>query len=218
MKVILLIHGLKDSKATGLLRFRPYLEKEGWFVRPIFYGWFFLRGFVGALFNKPLARMLACFVELLDSLGHEVICIAHSNGATIAAMASQLGAPFKILFFVNGAVERDLKLGDKTGYLVNIRVPSDPILAISRIISPLTPWSEIDGSMGNAGVKADSDPRMWDIDATAIFNIKGHGGFMSGEKIEQTGPWLVQVIKWFSFTATSTSPPPTQLTDEARSL
>ena len=196
MRVVLLLHGLKDAKATGLLRLRSYLEEAGWLVRPIQYGWFFLRGFLWAPFNKPLARMLACFCELITALGHEVVLVAHSNGATIAAEASRMGAPLKVLVLINGAVERDLKLGDKTGLLINCRVPSDPVLALSWVISPLTPWADFDASMGNAGVKKDSDPRMWDIDLTKQFGIKGHGGFMAADAVEQTGPWLVRAVKW----------------------
>jgi pimeloyl-ACP methyl ester carboxylesterase len=196
MRVVLLIHGLKDAKATGLLRLKEHLEAPGWTVRAVNYGWFFLRGFLWAPFNKPLARMLACFTELLSALGHEVICVAHSNGATIAAEASRLGAPFRVLVFIDGAVERNLRLGDRTGYLLNCRVPSDPVLAVSLLISPLSPWAELDGSLGNFGVKAGSDPRMWDIDLTREFGIHGHGGFLAPTMVSVTGPWLVKSIRW----------------------
>lgn len=197
MKIALLLPGLKDSQATGLLRLKPWLEVSGFRTYAVLYGYFLVRGFLWHLFNMPVARMLVFITQILSDLGHTVVCVAHSNGAAIAAKASQMGAAFHILVFVNGAVERDIKLGDRTGYLLNCRVATDPVLAVSRIIAPLTPWAGLDGSLGSAGVKADSDPRMWDANLTELFGIKAsHGGFIAEDMVAVTGPWLVKAIKW----------------------
>lgn len=197
MKICILIPGLKDSRATGLLRLEPYLREAGYAVYPICYGWFMLRGFLWSAFNKPLARLVATFTRILADAGNEVVAIGHSNGATIAVEASRLGADFKTLVLINGAVERDIELGHRTGYVLNCRVGSDPVLAVSRIIAPLTPWAEFDGSLGSSGVKADSDPRMWDANLTEIFGIRAsHGGFIAADMVAATGPWLVKSIRW----------------------
>lgn len=196
MNIALLIHGLKDSRATGLLRLAPYLEGKGYRVYPITYGWFFLRGFLWAPFNKPLARLVATFTKILDDAGHEVVALAHSNGATIAVEASKLGAPFRVLTLINGAVERDAVIGDRTGFVLNLRVASDPVLALSRVIAPLTPWADFDGSLGSSGFKPmpSGGWKQNDFNLTEKFGIKGHSGFMSEDMIPITGPWLTDRI------------------------
>jgi pimeloyl-ACP methyl ester carboxylesterase len=196
MRIVLLLAGLKDPKGTGLKRLTPFLEQRGWLVRHIPYGLFFLRGFLWSAFNKPLARMLACFTELLAVLGHEIVLVAHSNGATIAAEASKMGAHFHCLMFFNGATERNITLGPQTGYLINVCVPTDPLLNLSRIIAPLTPWAGLDGSLGSTGVKADSDPRMWNLNATEMWGIKRTHDTLAAENIAQVGPWVVEAVRW----------------------
>ena len=197
MKICLLLAGLKDSKATGLLRLKPYFEERDYKVYPLSYGWFIIRGLLWHPFNVPLARLIAIFTRILHECGVKIVLVAHSNGATIAAKASHLGARFDVLVFIDGAVSRDVKLGDQTGYLLNMRTATDPVLQISRVIAPLTPWADFSGSLGSTGVKANSDPRMLDFNLTEIWGIKfSHAGFVSAERVEKTGPWLVDVVEY----------------------
>lgn len=195
--VVFLLHGLKDKEATGLHRIVPYLEAASFKPFVLEYGWFMIRGFVWHIFNTPLARLLAGFSNLVSSLGYSIVCVAHSNGATIAAEASRLGARFDALVFVNGAVERQITLGEGTKILVNCRVPSDPVLAACWVISPVSPWSSLDGSMGNLGVKVNADPREWDVNLSHKFGIvASHGGFFAADRVSETGPWLATLLKW----------------------
>ena len=197
MKIVLLLHGLKDPNANGLLRLKKYLEAAGYRTFALHYGWFMVRGFLWPLFNVPLSRLIVAFTEILHELGHQIILIGHSNGATVAAKASALGAYFDALVFIDGAVERDVKLGQNTGWLLNYRTPTDPVLNIARVIAPLTPWAGFDGSLGSSGVKPDSDPRMWDCNLTEELGIKfSHSGFMSEEIVDKSGPLLVKGLDW----------------------
>lgn len=196
MKICLLLGGIADRSATGLQRLTPMLEGVGYRVYPILYGWFFLRGLLWHPFHLPLARLITAFTRILQDCGQQVVCIAHSNGCALAAKASELGAYFEALVFVNAAAERNIRLGERTGLLINCHVPSDPALAVARVIAPLSPWAALDGSLGNAGVKAGADARMWDIDLTAFFGITGHGGFVAEENVARTGPWLVKSLAW----------------------
>jgi pimeloyl-ACP methyl ester carboxylesterase len=199
MKLVLLLPGLKDPHATGLLRLKPWLEAAGYKTYALTYGMFLLRGFVWHLFNMPLARLVAIFTLILNELGHQVVFVAHSNGCAIAAKASEMGARFDLLVFINAATERNIRLGTNTGYLLNLRVPTDPVLNVSRLIAPVSPWAGLDGSLGNAGVKVNADPRMWDVNLTEVFGIKwSHAGAFSAENVERSGPWLVNAIRQYT--------------------
>lgn len=200
MRVVLLLHGIKDLKATGLLRLRDDLEAAGWLVRSVHYGMFFLRGFLWGPFNKPLAYMLAGFTEILTALGNEVVLIAHSNGAAIAAKASECGACFKLLIFLNGACDRDIRLGPRTERFINYRMKTDPVLALAWIPGLIGhPWADINGSLGNAGLGKNlkDDDRAWQVDIEEQFGIRfQHGGMFSKENEARMGPEMVKAIKW----------------------
>ena len=199
MRVVLLLHGIKDPNANGLKRLKGALEDAGWFVRTVHYGLFFARGFfMWGLFNKPIAYVLAGFTEILHTLGNEVVLVAHSNGAAIAAEASRQGACLKLLIFINGACDRDIVLGGRTERFINYRMKSDPVLALAWLPGLVGhPWADWNGSMGNLGPKDFKDDRVWDVDLEEQFGIRfKHAGFFSEANAPRMGAELVKAIRW----------------------
>lgn len=148
MKVILLVPGLRDPSARGLLRMAPVFEQAGYTTEAITYGMFIVRGILFKAFCEPLAEMLSDTIRLLDRLGHEVHIVAHSNGGAIALAASERGAPVYSISLINAAVETTAKIGERTKWVFDLTQPIDPVLWASAAI-PLSPW----GLGGVVGIK-----------------------------------------------------------------
>lgn len=195
-RIILMLHGIKDKSAAGPLRLRAGLESAGYIVRVANYGMFFLRGIIPIawnLFNVPLARMVAGFVELLDSEGYEVTLVGHSNGGAIACKATEFGAPAYALVLIDAAVERGVKVGKQVKWILNFHNPGDALLYVSSVL-PLHPW----GLGGALGLDRE-DPRVQNIDLTdrALFgtDIRGHGGPFDPKVADVFAAKLAEVLE-----------------------
>lgn len=150
---VYLIHGfnIKDEGAATTRTIRAGLERHGYDVTEITYG-FFHRVRV-RFCNKGLAHVIADLVE------PESTVIAHSNGAAIAFIASELGAPWTNMTLVNPALDNTLEFPPQ---LDNIQVwyaPHDHWTKLAKYI-PNSIW----GSMGHDGYKGPEDPRVKQFD------------------------------------------------------
>ena len=168
-RVMLLIPGLRDPDARGLLRLAPVFESAGYTTEALTYGMFLLRGIAWHLFNPPVAEMLRDTIRLLDRLGYEVNLCAHSNGGAIALAASD--SPIYSITLINAAVETDARIGKGVKWLFDLIQPVDPILWASAMI-PASPW----GLGGVIGIQG--DPRVQNISLREeqFGEIRGHGG------------------------------------------
>lgn len=154
---VYLIHGfnIKDDGAATTGTVKQLLQNHGYKVVEIHYG-FFHRMRV-RLCNKGLAHAISSLVEPGST------CIAHSNGASIAFLATQYGAEWKNLTLVNPALNKNLKFPDQ---LENIQVwyaPHDKWTGLAKFI-PNSIW----GAMGRVGYKGELDNRVVQYDQEAI--------------------------------------------------
>ena len=103
MKTAYLLYGfnVKDFGKGTTGKLRPFLEALGYKVIELKPG-FMLRLSV-RLCNKRLARFLA------DTAEKDSLFIGHSNGCAIGLKASQFGAKFSQMVFINPAVIRFIK-------------------------------------------------------------------------------------------------------------
>lgn len=146
---IYLIHGfnIKDEGAATTRTIKQGLEAYGYEVIEISYG-FFHRVRV-RLCNKGLAHAIAHLVEPGSTT------IAHSNGAAIAYLAAEFGAPWKNMTLVNPALDSNVVFPIQ---LENIQVwyaPHDKWTGLAKFI-PNSIW----GAMGREGYKGTSDNRV----------------------------------------------------------
>ena len=148
-KKVYLIHGfnIKDDGATTTGTIKTLLENHGFNVTEIRYG-FFHRIRV-RLCNKGLAHVIADLVEPGST------CIAHSNGAAIAYLACEYGAPFKNVTLVNPALDKTLQLADQVENIQVWYAPHDKWTGLAKYI-PNSVW----GAMGRVGYKGPPDDRI----------------------------------------------------------
>jgi hypothetical protein len=194
-KICLLVHGILSGMSSGPAKLEPYFQQAGyWTLRaPVGWGFFLLP----LLKNRTDAALLAAFSILLHDLGNEVYAVGHSNGALICAEASRYGAPFRVLAFVDGALDRNARIGKQVGAVLNCHVPCDPVLVIASVI-PFHPW----GILGRSGFPPNSDARYWNADMGAGnlpgaegIKLHSHSDFFEPGNIEKLGPWLVQAME-----------------------
>lgn len=135
--------GRRDKKGeTGIGALRPGLEKRGWTVvyLPLGSSWIGYFLFRVRLANKPVAVVIAAVSKLLHFLGYTVVFVGHSNGAQIGLDASQLGAYFRVMVWINGAASRKPVLGPNTGWLMNYFNRSDWVLSLGQFLKP---WDDV---------------------------------------------------------------------------
>jgi pimeloyl-ACP methyl ester carboxylesterase len=198
-KICLLVHGiLSSAKDSGPAKLEPYFQQAGYWTLRIPVGWGFL--VLPALRNRTEGAFIAAFAILLHDLGNDVYAVGHSNGARICALASQYGAPFEVLAFIDAALDKEVKIGKQVGGVLNAHVPDDAVLAIAAMI-PFHPW----GSLGRSGFKPDSDPRCWNanlgsgnLPGAKGIKLEGHSDFFKAGNIEKLGPWLVKTMEWLA--------------------
>ena len=195
-KIALIVHGiLSNDNDSGPARLEPYLQAAGFWTLRVPVGWGFLLRPITR--NRIEAGLIAAFTQLLANLGNEIVAIGHSNGARICALASEYGAPFQVLVFIDGAVDRNVKIGKQVGAVLNAHVPDDPVLTLAAVI-PFSPW----GDLGKVGFDPDSDPRLWnanlgrgDLPGAEGIVLHGHNDFFRQENLPKLGPWLVRAIE-----------------------
>lgn len=196
-KIALLCHGILGDTKSGPNRLEPYFQRAGYWTLRIPAGWGFF--VLPALKNRTVAALIAAFAILLGNMGNEVVAVGHSNGARVLALASEYGAPFKVLVFISGAVDRDAKIGNQVGTVINCYVPGDRVLQIAGAI-PFHPW----GIAGQAGIRTDRKPNQWnadmgrgDLPGAEGVRLGDHSEFFERGKIEKLGPWLVNTVEYY---------------------
>jgi pimeloyl-ACP methyl ester carboxylesterase len=180
-RVAILVHGIglkRKSERKGIGRLGLELAAHGW--KPVYLplGRYWIARVW--LVNSLLARVIVAFTKALAWAGCQVICVAHSNGAAIAAEASRRGAPFFVLAFISGAVDRRPKLGPATTYVLNYYTRSDWILKVARVF-------QLDPDWGDAGEeKLEHDEIPYSNIPLANWLVTSHSGALQ--------PWAVGLI------------------------
>lgn len=187
---VTLVHGAFDH--NGVLttdKLRPYLETEGWTVEE------FDTGFTGLLGVRFLNHYRAMQLEIKatklkkESAG-ELVGIGHSNGCAILAAASELGAPFDRLVFLNPALDRDAAVGPSVRRVDVFHSPSDIPIYIAGLFLK-HPW----GRMGRNGSDG-SDPRFVNHNMLADYpvKVKGHLDIFKQEKLAFYGQIIASLL------------------------
>jgi hypothetical protein len=146
--MIYLVHGfnVKDDGADTIDTIRTHLENADLNVTDVDYGWFQLMRV--HMCNKSIAKVMSTLVEPGST------CIAHSNGAALAYLACEFGAPFKNVILVNPALDSNKALAAQ---VENVQVwfsPGDTWAGIARFI-PNSIW----GAQGRKGYTGPEDSR-----------------------------------------------------------
>jgi hypothetical protein len=169
-KAILLVHGVATTAGearSGIGGFASAFATRGWTAQIWHWGWglFFLPWFRFDERAKKLAQIAWSFSQA----GYEVCGLGHSFGTNLLARASEFGAPFRVLIFLNSAAEDGIKIGRQVSYVLNYYLPSDPVLRIAGIVPhPLF------GNLGRHPWRVGEEPRKWSVNL-AQFGAKGHG-------------------------------------------
>lgn len=195
-KVCLLVHGiLSHDNDSGPAKLEKYFQAAGYWTLRVPVGWGFLVR--PLLRNRIEAGLIAAFSGLIHDLGNEVYAVGHSNGARICALASEYGAPFKVLTFIDGALDQDVKIGKQVGTVLNCYTPDDAVLKIAAVI-PFAPW----GDLGQKGFPPNSDPRCWnanlgsgELPGAEGIVVKSHSGFFDDDKLPRLAAWLLATIQ-----------------------
>jgi len=190
--IMLLVPGILATPgdfvpSKGIQRLVPYIVQAGYQAWPIYPGFFgFLRvRFAGA----PVAHTLASFVRELSYRGNPVSGIGHSHGARLLAEASVHGAPFRTLTFINGAVDKDVRIGSEVGRVLNYYVRSDKVLGLANCL-PFNPM----GNAGKLGIDLGKTPRVMNGNLFSICGASGHDDYANSPKLERFArAWAVDL-------------------------
>jgi len=185
-----LVHGfnVSDGGSGSIARLRPFLEAAGFEVKLFRYGWtalLMILPITARLLNRRLARLLADVIDAGD------IVIGHSNGACIAKLAADLGAPIGQLILINPALDADVTFAPQIGRIQIWHSPSDRPVAIARIL-PRHPW----GDMGAIGYRGRYDPRVASYNKENGFPISSreHSDIFKPHLLSFFGPLIVRKI------------------------
>lgn len=150
MPTIHLIHGfnVRDGGRGTIAKLGPYAESAGFEQRLFSYGWL---GLMGVWFLNP---------RIVKQLIHRImpgdIGIAHSNGCVLLLMAAIRGAPFKLLIYVNPALNSNAP--PPPVYVEAIHVyhnDGDLVVKLAAWLWALAPWAPLGdplwGDMGARG-------------------------------------------------------------------
>lgn len=162
MKIIT-VHGFNvwDGGAGTIGQIEPYLTilHE---VCDFDYGWIGLLGV--KLFGKKIARRLA------KQTPDGAIGVGHSNGCMELIRACEYGAKFKVLVFINPALDNDIEIPDCVEKVYVYYNQFDTTVTMAKYY-PFSYW----GDMGRVGYKGDSDKvecfETWDL-----FRVRAHSG------------------------------------------
>lgn len=190
---IYIAHGFNVRDPRQFFELASFFEAEGFPVVKVDYGW---TGPVRVRFvTIKEARRLAKSVRPGD------VGIGHSNGCAVLARATELGAPFERLIFLNPALRRSYVPETQTLKQVNVLHASDDKAVVAgkwlRRLSPLrlvqreTMW----GEMGRTGYTG-SDPRVQNFLLNGMFDDEdgvGHGGAYRWDRLNTTGHLMLEL-------------------------
>lgn len=148
MRRVISIHGYLSPNGKGQTdRFRPFWESFGYEWVEFDYGFVTLLGV--AFGNQKRAEKLAAITRPGD------VVFAHSNGFAIAALASQMGAPFSQIVGISPASPRDVFIGQQVKRIHIWHSKADFPLMIARFLKVIG-W----GDLGRVGYDGKPDPRF----------------------------------------------------------
>jgi len=185
-RLMVLTHGIFNREKSfqpgrGMQRLVPYVEAAGFETLPIFYGFFGILRVITGFPAGPVAHTFASFVIELSILGYEVHGAGHSHGARVLALASEYAAPFRTLTFINGAVDKTVKIGQQVETVFNYYVRSDPLLGIAAVL----PWNPM-GNAGKLGLQfIAGGPQRVNGNLTEICGATGHSDWDEDGKVEK---------------------------------
>jgi hypothetical protein len=188
MRVHLLpgIHTAAVSCVEGLI---PYLTAGGFDVVWVDYG--FILGIETKLVNPLIYRSVHPYIAKGD------ILIGHSNGAAIAYLEMQAGAPVVGCVFINGALEQRITRSVGVEFIDCYWNPGDDITEVAAIGQAIGITSPVWGQMGHAGYIG-TDPAITNINcgaSTGMPIVSGHSDFFTLSKLAVWGPYLVNRLK-----------------------
>lgn len=180
-----LVHGfnVKDEGARSVSKLAKYFEEAGYQPKLFRYGW---TGLLGVrFFDKRFAQLLKDAAETGDYV------VGHSNGCCIAHLATQMGAPFTRMVYINPALNRDAPLAKQVGYLDVWHSPSDQPVKWSRLL-PFHRW----GDMGAVGYCGKYDPRIRNFDKEHNFKISSstHSDIFEPHKLSFFAPLIINCL------------------------
>jgi alpha-beta hydrolase superfamily lysophospholipase len=193
-KVVIFVHGiLARDRGAKFGRLAPYFEELGYHTDIFSWGFgFILRPLFGTWLQ---ARRVASLAERYRERGYDVVGVGHSHGAAILARASrEYEAPFRVLAFLNAALDRDASIGDQVNFVLSHHAPGDPVLPLTHF-SPVRAW----GTLGKRGWKIsamDRDARLWQFNVGEL-GVSGHTGAFEPSKMELVGPQLANAVERF---------------------
>jgi len=192
MRIMLIVPGILATRGDfvpgkGIQRLVPYIVGMGYRAWPIYPGFFGLLRV--RLAGGPVAHTFASFVRELSYAGHSVSGVGHSHGARLLAEASRHDAPFETLTFINGAIDKDVRIGRDVGKVINYYVRSDKVLGLAHFLlfNPM-------GNAGKIGVDfAKVSPAM-NGNLFEICGATGHGDYADSPKLERLAcAWAVDL-------------------------
>ena len=185
MKVHLVpgIHTGATSCVEGLI---PYLTGAGLDVAWVDYG--FVLGLETRLVNPLIVHTALPYIEK-----GSILC-GHSNGAAIAYLLMQAGAPVKGCVFINGALEQRITRSVGVEFIDCFWNPNDDITEVAEIGAKLGIDCPVWGAMGHGGYIG-TDPAITSINCGATPDmpvVSGHSDFFSPLKLQTWGPFLAK--------------------------
>jgi hypothetical protein len=177
------IHTGAASCVEGLL---PYLKTAGFDVVWVDYG--FILGIETRLVNPLIVHSVLPYIEKGD-----ILC-GHSNGAAIAYLLMQAGAPIKGCVFINGALEQRITRSVGVEFIDCYWNPGDDITEVAEIGAKLGIDSPVWGAMGHGGyIGADAAITSINCGATSGMPVvSGHSDFFAPPKLMNWGPFLAK--------------------------
>lgn len=177
------IHTGAVSSVEGLL---PYLKAFD--VVWVDYG--FILGIETRLVNPLIMHTMLPYINKGDLL------VGHSNGAAIAYMLMQAGAPVGGCVFINGALEQRITRSVGVGFIDCFWNPGDDITEVADIGEKLGIDSPVWGPMGHGGYIG-TDPAITNINCGVTAGmpvVSGHSDFFTPSKLIAWGPYLAARI------------------------
>ena len=164
MSKAFLIHGfnVKDQGKNTIVKLKPYLDSDEYDVEVFSYGWL---GLMGVFYLNP--RIVK---QLLKKVSKGDVALCHSNGCLIAHMAARFGAPFRILVYINPALNSNVPLGENVDKLHVIHTENDNAVKMAAWLRALMPWAPLGDSLwGDMGARGYQPGKYLNSD----FNPKG---------------------------------------------
>jgi len=190
--IMLLVPGILATPgdfvpSKGIQRLVPHIVGMGYQAWPNYPGYFGLLRV--RLAGGVAAHTMASFVRELSYRGHPVSGVGHSHGARLLSEASVYGAPFRTLTFINGAVDKDVRIGSEVGRVLNYYVRSDKVLGLANFLlfNPM-------GNAGKLGIDLGKTPRVINGNLFSICGAKGHDDYAESVKLERFArAWAVDL-------------------------